>query len=94
MGRWQIGQNETLPGGERGGVIRAEGGSQAVWPGFPAPLPIGRVVWANQFPCRAGVSHSGCEAWFGACSKFRLWGHCRSARYCSVLGGVFAFCFE
>lgn len=54
MGCWRIEQNETLPGGERGRTIRAEGGSQAVWPGFPAHYPS--VEWFGQtsFPVEWG----------------------------------------
>lgn len=27
--------------------------------GAPSPSPSGRVVWMNQFPCGAGLSHRG-----------------------------------
>ena len=77
-----------------GSEVERLGQREAVGPPGRGSQPITHrwVVWANQFPRRAGMSHSGREAWFSARSAFRLWGHCRGARRC--LDFVFFFPFS
>lgn len=59
----RIRQNETLPGGEGGLAIRAEGGSRRL-DGVPSSISDRLCGLGKPVPRKTGMSHCGCELWF------------------------------
>lgn len=72
---------------QRGAALGAE--EAAGLAGAPSASPGGRVVWTNQFPCGAGLSHRGVS--LGSVRAASL--DCRSLRKSKTLLGFGLFFF-